>query len=235
MALRRLPVRTATRGGSYTRVPSSATVAVALSFADLEQFETLVRRHAQGVKIYAGAGVAPRGVKDLNDATPSELRDVRITTSRPELLIRLGSTSCSITGAVKSTKTQNIVDEIARFLEQHPAYRLPVRLTWPIILACLLWHASNLTQGLFHITNAKPQAWVVIAVLVANLNSVLFGLLFDVSLSRRIKRHGAAFIAPDVTRTRFLGAFAGQARLRAMITISLVLHACVGAAFYGWL
>jgi len=232
--LRRAP-RSRTDSDSVSLEPIGV---LSLDFDDLRRLETLLRSGRRSVRVYAGGGLAPRGVQDLDDATRRELRDVKFVVSRPALTVRLGDDGAYIIRDARAkSKSSALAEEVRSLFCDHGARMVSWSLAMPPVFWCLLWHASNVVGNGIHVAGIeRVPVWVGNLILAANLAGGAGTGVALWALSRRLRQRGAAFIRPVRAKRRrpVVRVVSAYMILLWIIAGSFALEVIIGALFFDW-
>ncbi len=135
--------------------------------------------------LQAGPTGYPDEADDLTEANPAELRDIRITTTDPEISIRLGSHSKVSTSEPDTGSAMELVDQAASLIHQSRSLR-----SWFSLDQLFLPGVMGILVGLIALfgggeddpaENARRDgqgvewwAWLVLASILAGLAYVIF-------------------------------------------------------------
>jgi hypothetical protein len=135
----------------------------------------------KGVKLYAGEGVAPRGVVDLDDATQGEMQNLKITVRQPYMIVRLGYSGAHC--AHKGTKSsKEISTYLQDYFQQRFTWLIPLRSIKLYLVFVPAWAASNAILRLLKSSVIAPSTAVVGG--LAAVGAVVFATLMAVELLR---------------------------------------------------
>lgn len=168
----------------------------------------MIQRHCKQPRIYAGDGLAPRGVADLDDATPRELNKIKITGKNPRFTVRLGPNGAYASYEIDSARTRKLHADLMEFAGKYRTIKLHSSLMTPMFFWLVAWHISFFTQGLFRFTgiydNLKNHPLAGILWLAASVTtlSTLMLLFRNLRINKDISRLGSANILPIRVESR---------------------------------
>lgn len=210
---------------------------VSLGFDDLRELESLLKRRNNGVRIYAGQGLAPHGVDDLDDATRTELRDVKFVSTKPNITVRLGDDGAYILQESRTGKAAVLTEQVRTFFEGRTAEMISFSIARSSLLWCGLWHLSNIAANAIQVANpSRLPVWALNIIATANVVGIAGILVSFFHLDSRLRRRGAAFIRPVRRRfaVRWLRWIPAVLRFQLLVASSMVAEVVIGYFFFQW-
>jgi hypothetical protein len=194
-ALRRTP-----SSGAKVDDKGQATVplgVIRLSLADLHVMHTELKKIGRGVKLFAGEGVAPRGVIDLDDASRSELQSIKFIVSQPNVTIRFDANGAYCT--YKETKAaKRVVDFIQTVAAGRQSWLPPYRSMRGVLIFSILWVIAMIGLNLInsnhstHVSSIFAAVGGLVSISVAATNA--FMAVWGYSALKQYNKQGAAAI-----------------------------------------
>lgn len=223
--------------------PAKPLGVIELGFRELKELEYVILRHCKQVKLYAGEGLAPRGVADLDDATPKEISNIKVAGKNPRFTLRLGPNGAFASYEVDNIKTRKLHSDLEEFAEKYRTRRLHSSIMIPMFFWLLAWHASFFMQGFFRFTGmyddlkGNPLAGLLwLAASVTTLSTMIL-LLSNLRLNKDLSRRGSAMILPVRLESRESSTITLNqvyTRYNLYFMISGLAHVVVAAVFYDY-
>jgi hypothetical protein len=160
---------------------------LSLSAEEIVTLASYLNKNAQGLRLYVGKGLDKRYVSDYSKIPARGTRSVKLTTSRPHIVVRLGRDIAQVTFEEKSQKGRNLAGGIVRLLTEFHYPVVPYSKISLIFLTEALWVAA-----ISIMSHVNP--WVASIAVLIQFPCIFWILFIAYNSYRRTRTQGTALI-----------------------------------------
>jgi hypothetical protein len=185
-ALRRYPVKT-------TEPRPETTHNFGVVLLDKNRVDSIIvelRKHARGVRAYAGSGLNQRQYDPSSVASLSGIRDIKITSSQPCITIRFGPSIAQATFDASSNKAASALGRVVQVVDTFRRPIIPRNYAYMIAVCETVWILTMLGIG----KHSHISLWLQTLAAIFIFPSLIGVTTLAVFPWLRIKRQGMAKI-----------------------------------------
>lgn len=164
---------------------------LSLSSEEIVTLASYLNKNAQGLRLYTGQGLGKRYVSDYSKMPARGVKSVKITTSRPHIVVRLGRDIAQVTFDEKSQKGRSLAECIVRLSAEFRYPVIPYSRIFLIFLTEAVWAAAISIMG--HV-----NLWVASIAALVQFPCIFLILYMGYNSYKRTRTQGTALIGSRV-------------------------------------